>query len=262
MSDTQQSNQEQSKKLCLECGEPIALAAKRCRLCGSFQDRRRYFTASQSSLTFMIAVIALIASLSDQFRAFGVSVMDFVSGTRFDYQTELVNFTADKLVMLVANRRPNTSAISHVMCLVHLPAIPSELQDRMWAANSEEWERETNVRRPEQFTYLTTVMLRYELDTPEILEPFEDELLSFDFVGSLWPSTRIENSDEIPSSVCVLGGAREGNPNSAGASLLTNSHLLQLDAVALLRATEGDETGIKEDQRAALLEKLLELRRQ
>lgn len=250
-------------KSCRDCATVISDKAKKCSVCGSYQGLRRYFTASQSSITFLIAVVALIVSLSDWLVVATAHLRDILTGSRFDMDAQIVRIDDQQLYALIRNRRGQSLAVEGITCLVNPPVDLGDFALRRLRENDPAWSSElraTNDQERYPFQYLSGLQLRYELAVPQKLGSLDEHLFAFELKGVGWPGSEILSATALPSSFCLVTGASRGDPLSSGALLISDVIVGSIDAVVFLEREQDPTTMDVNNQRLELINTIERLR--
>lgn len=255
---------DRSMKPCRDCASPIPFKAQKCSVCGSYQGLRRYFTASQSSITFLIAVVALIVSLSDWLVVATEHLRDKVTRSRFAMEVQIVRVDDQQLHALIRNRRGQSVAVEGITCLVNPPVDLSAFALRRLRKNDAAWSNEpegTDDQERNTIQYLSGLQLRFELALPQKLDRLDEHLFAFDLKGVGWPGSEIRSATKLPNSICMVTGASRGDPLSAGAVLLSDTIIGSVDAVNFLEREQNLTTTDSEYRRVELINAIELLRR-
>ena len=263
MDNQGEAQEETPVRLCRECAAEIPEVARKCKSCGSFQDARRFMTVSQSSVTFLLALFALLAHFSTDVRSYTLSLRDWVTGTSFSMNAGLVDIDIDTLSVILSSRRNHVFGVSRAQCLLHLPLDPGEFALRR--LSSKQMDRggasAHSVEETKALKWVGPFLLSYRLETPEFFRPFDIRMVTFDHVYTGFPSTTITEAVGPPVSFCTFQGVNQHN-SLAGAALMTSAQVLdELDALKLLRAqTELDQSSGEEERRLMLIQEIIQLR--
>lgn len=235
-------------RLCRECASEIPLAARKCKNCGSFQDFRRFTTVSQSSVTFLLALAALIAHFTSDIRSGLFALRDWLSGTNFSMSVGLVELTNENLTVILTSRRDHAIGVSGGGCFIHLPADPSE-RSRVLLEQRSLGQGELERLPPDPHAWIGPIMLSYDLESPELLQPLDQKMISLalDLVG--FPGTEITWSDEAPTSFCSISGGDQHNSLAVSAFIAKSDDFSTMDALQILTLQTGLDASSGEDQR-------------
>lgn len=247
-------------RICRECAAEIPLAARKCKSCGSFQDSRRFMTVSQSSVTFILALVALLAHFTDQFRSTFFAVRDYLSGTNFALGAGLVSLTNEELTVILSSRRSRAIGVSGAGCFVYLPVDPEQLAhawlQRRGAAQEVDFETDF-----QNLAWIGPFMLSYELPNPEFFRSFDQRMITFQHTYTGFPGTDFTRDAEAPLSFCSVFGGDEHNSLAATAFLVSASEFSRLDALQLLKEqTELDLSSGENERRLRLIGEVEEIR--
>ena len=115
------------RKKCKICASEIPRAAIKCTKCGSYQNFRRYFEFSNSTLALLIALISVVSlahkNISDLYRSL------FVDPFQPDIIARILSIEPHKLSILLQNNAMNRVTLSDsILCRV--PILTSNLEPK------------------------------------------------------------------------------------------------------------------------------------
>jgi ribosomal protein L40E len=117
------------RKSCKVCASEVPFAAIKCIKCNSYQDFRRYFEFSNSTIALLIALISVISlaqkSLSDLYRSF------FVDPLKADVAVRISAIEREKISILVQNNATSRIVLDDgTLCRVPILVSGVEPSDR------------------------------------------------------------------------------------------------------------------------------------
>lgn len=251
-------------KNCIECGAKIPLRASKCRECGSLQDYRRFFSLTQSSLSFFLALTGLSLHFSGEIRGYYYSIRDFITGTQFSMDAGLVDVDASSMTVILSSRRNFAFAVSGATCFVNLPVDPRKYTSVTLMRNDKIWGVDDHDVHDE-LKWIGPIIIAYSLENPEFFEPHSIKMITFkrEHVGFPTASIGIKTADSDPTSACSFIGADQNNSWVASALVTDPRNLRGLDAMELLQGQTGlDPESGEEAMRVQLLQKVQAAREQ
>lgn len=249
-------------KLCRDCASEMPINARKCKACGGFQDARRFLTASQSSITFFLALLALLAHFTSDIRSHIFYFRDFLSGTNFSMNAGLVAIDQEKLTVILSSRRNHAFAVASAICVVYLPADGKEfslLRIRQFEAS----QGDVGSMASNEVDWIGQIILSYELEAPEFFKPFDTRMVTFNRVLVGFAGTEIRRLSEEPASFCTFMGADQHNAWAVSALIADARNLADIDALELLQLEVEINRGqieVGEERRMRLIGELKELR--
>lgn len=247
-------------RLCRECASEIPLAARKCKNCGSFQDFRRFTTVSQSSVTFLLALAALIAHFTNDIRSGLFAVRDLLSGTNFSMSVGLIDLTLEDLTVILTSRRDHAIGVSGGGCFVHLPADQNELSTILLERRRLSQE-ELNRLPPANHAWIGPILISYDLENPELLQPLDKKMITLKLDNIGFPGTEITRADEAPASFCSISGGDQYNSLAVSGFIAKSDDLIKIDALDILNLqTELDPSSGEDQRRLRLIDEITRLR--
>jgi hypothetical protein len=216
-------------------------------------------TVSQSSVTFFLAVLALLAHFSDTFRDYAIAIRDWATGTNFAMTAALVDLDGEDITAILSSRRSFAVGVDSAICSIYLPVNSLALMQAELAERNAVWEG-TSLPAPKEMGWVGPILLGFELDEPAFLASYSVEMLTFKRAIVGLPGAKIIWSVERPPSFCSFGGVDKRNEVAASFLMPESESLRKLDAVELLQQAELDEGTDADKSRLSLIDQITELR--
>lgn len=149
---------------CVECRSDLAPGAKKCTVCGSFQDWRRHISYSQSAIALALSIIAIVTSFWEPIREF-YSSWGVVDDSRF--RAVGARVSPAELSFLAVNDSQESVLFDGLICDISVLRDPS----LFFSTNPQSW--------PDQEAVLAMFRHFYILEEPVLIRPGESQWVAF-----------------------------------------------------------------------------------
>lgn len=224
-----------SRKHCIECATEIPIGAKKCAVCGSYQDWRRHVPFGQSTLALALSLIAIITAFvggGQQIAKHISSLLGVRGGAILGAKIEISDSEA---VFSVLNQSPESVVINSILCSLYLPI---DADARLREAITEQPSgTKLNPDRPYLARetvgmFLVSYRIAHPLELPSGSEALLDGTLG-DVTPPLQP-TPPPKGDQPVGSYCTVGGVGRHNEIEMGAIALKPADLFDFDLLKML----------------------------
>jgi len=223
------------------------MLASKCAKCGAFQDWRRFVVLGQANVALTLSLIAIVTVIFGNWATVYNSVRDLVIPTKFKIELAIIEISDSQITVLVQNIDSNPIAIEKLACFFFLPIDPSEHARRSLEARSQDAQNYTLSKKDA----IGSFMIGYSPKEFLSLGSGEDTLVTFNMQDVFPPSPGLDSSPEEAKNICMLMGKETGNDIRVGGAFIQAEELMNIDLLALLRASNYSES--RENERATIL---------
>ena len=222
-----------AKMKCIDCQQVIPLASRKCHICGSYQDWRRYATFGQYSLALIISIFALGGHFIQGGQQVSRWATDYINPTNFVLSIAPVQVSDAGMQFAMTNTSDQVVVVQDVRCFLYLAIDPHEVRMRSF---DPEMIQATNLLPDDVIgVFLTT----YTPRTPTPINSGATMLIetSLTFVATPRPTVGSKSGSDT-SSLCFVTALDAKNDVKAGFLNLRTYEVLALDALHFLERSD------------------------